>query len=473
MGQVIKKPPYFMIGIMMVGSFVAILNNVLLNNALPLIMEELGITQYSTIQWLTTAYMLVAGILIPTSAYFITKFNSRHIFITAMTIFTVGTIAAIFANSFPLLLAARILQAIGASVLSPLLMNVMLVSFSKEQRGKAMGIYGLVVMVAPSFGPTIAGLIVDTFGWRMLFIAILPFAILSLLFAIWKLENVLEQRETTIDAISVALSTLSFMSILYGFSSASTKGWGDIGVYGFILFGFVMLMLFVVRQFKIENPLLELHVYTYPMFALSSVLSIILSMIMYSAMIILPYYLQTVQGHSVFVSGLVMLPGSLLMAICSPYAGRLYDKFGARPLGLVGFPIIGIATYFMSILQFDTSTYYVATWFAVRNIGIVLIMMPIQANGLNQLPNRLNPTGTAVNSTVQQVAGAIGTAIFVTLMTTYAAKREAELNNILDGVMIKNQSLLDAINYTSLVTIALAVLATILSFFIRKRINKE
>lgn len=352
-------------------------------------------------------------------------------------------------------------------------MNVMLVSFTKAERGKALGIYTLIVMFAPSIGPTISGFIVDSFGWRMLFIAVTPFAIISLGLAIWKLENVLEQRDTKIDAISVALSTISFSSILYGFSSAGTKGWGDITVYGLIIFGFVILAIFAIRQFKIENPLLDLRVFNYSMFSLSSILCIILSMIMYSGMILLPYFLQTVQGHSVLISGLVMLPGSLLTALCMPYVGKLYDKFSALPLVLIGFPVIGISTYFLAILEFDTSTYYVATWFAVRNIGTALVMMPIQTNALNQLPNRLNPSGTAVYSTIQQVAGAIGTAVFVTLMTTYAADRTRELSTTMDAVMAGNQGLLDAINYTSLVTIGLAVIATILSLFIRKRISED
>ncbi|MGQ7871523.1 MDR family MFS transporter [Bacillus sp. 1A] len=473
MEQKTKKTPYFMITIMMIGSFVAILNNVLLNNALPMIMKDLHVEQYSTVQWLTTAYMLIAGVLIPTSAYFITKFKSNHVFIAAMSIFSVGTILAIFANTFPFLLTARIIQAIGATVLSPLLMNVMLVSFTKAERGKALGIYTLIVMFAPSIGPTISGIIVDSFGWRMLFIAIAPFAIISLGLAIWKLENVLEQRDTKIDAISVALSTISFSSILYGFSSAGTKGWGDITVYGLIIFGFVILAIFTIRQFKIENPLLDLRVFKYSMFSLSSVLCIILSMIMYSGMILLPYFLQTVQGHSVLISGLVLLPGALLTALFMPYIGRLYDRFSALPLVLIGFPVVGISTYFLSILEFDTSTYYVATWFAVRSIGTALVMMPIQTNALNQLPRRLNPSGTAVYSTIQQVAGAIGTAVLVTLMTTHAADRTRELSTTMNAAMASKQGLLDAINYTSLVTIGLAVIATILSLFIRKRISED
>ena len=459
--------------IMMVGSFIAVLNNVLLNNALPMIMQDLEIEAYSTVQWLTTAYMLVAGILIPTSAYFITKFKSNHVFIFAMSIFSIGTLLGSFSVSFSMLLTARIIQAIGASVLSPLLMNVMIASFSKKERGKAMGMYGLVIMFAPSIGPTISGLIVDSLGWRWLFIGIAPFALLSLGLAIWKLDNVLEQRDTTIDFVSVALSTLSFSSILYGFNSASSKGWSDVSVYGLILFGVIMLALFAIRQFKIEKPLLDLRVYSYPMFTLSSILSIILSIIMYSAMIILPYYLQTIQGNSVLVSGLVMLPGSLLTAFLMPISGRLFDRYGMKPLALVGFPLIGISTYFMSILTFETSLLYIGVCFIVRNVGTTLIMMPLQANGLNQLPNAMNPSGTAINSTIQQVAGAIGTSIFVTIMTTYEKTRAIELKGSIAEELIPKQALLDAINHTAFLTIGLVVIAVLLSLFIQTSSQEE
>lgn len=480
MTQQIKKPPYLMIGIMMMGTFVAVLNNVLLNNALPMIMRDLQIEQYSTVQWLTTAYMLVAGVLIPTSAFFITKFNSRHVFIVTMSIFTVGTILAGFAQTFPILLTARVIQAVGGAVLSPLLMNVMLVSFDKDQRGKAMGIYGLIIMFAPSIGPTLSGFIVDNLGWRWLFMVIAPIAIISLVLSFWKLENVLKQHDTSIDGLSVVLSTAGFSSILYGFNNASSLGWSHVSFYGFILLGLVALVLFVIRQFKIETPLLDLRVYKYPMFALSSLLSTILAMLMYALMILLPYYLQTVQGYTTLKSGMIMLPASLLMALCMPFAGRLYDRFGALPLALVGFPLIGIATILLSRLQIDTSETYVIASLMIRNLGIAMIMMPVQTNGLMQLPSRLNPSGTAVNATIQQISGAIGTAIFATMMTNFAATRATTLAQEVGGQLtdavqadISRQALLSAINQTAQITIGFVIVGFIFSFFIRKRIHHE
>ena len=204
-----KKPPYLMIAILFFGAFISFLNNSLLNVALPTIMVDFE-KDYATVQWLATGYMLVSGILIPASAFLITRFKNRHLFITAMSLFTLGTALAAYAPNFGLLLTGRMIQAAGSSVMGPLLMNIMLVSFPREKRGTAMGVFGLVMITAPAIGPTLSGYIVEHWDWRLLFEMILPFAIISLILAIWKLENIMETRHTTLDYLSVVLSILGF-----------------------------------------------------------------------------------------------------------------------------------------------------------------------------------------------------------------------------------------------------------------------
>ncbi len=468
----------------MVGTLVAILNNVSLNIALPVIMRDIQVERYSTIQWLTTINMLVSGVLIPTSAYFVTKFKSHQVFITAMSIFTAGTMLAIFVPNFPLLLLARAIQAAGTAILMPLLMNVLLATVSREKRGMALGINGLIYMMAPVIGPLLSGFIVDRFGWRMIFVMIALLAIIALALAVWKLENVLEQRETSIDFFSVVLSSVSFTSILLGFGNASVHGWTDITVYGVILVGLLALVFFVIRQCKIEKPLLDLSVYKYSMFALSSVIAIILALILYAPMMLMPIYLQNIQGYTTFQSGLISLPGTLVMALAMPFTGWLYDKVGARPLAIIGFSMIGVASYFLSLLSLETAATNIMIWLIVRGLGVALVMSPVQTNGLNQLPNHLNPSGTAVNGTIQQVSGAIGTAIFVTLKTHYSEARTTELMNevqlqlgspLSDAVQdeIARQAGVDAINFTFLIGVVLTVLAIILSIFIKKPVYHE
>ncbi|OEC01085.1 MFS transporter [Lysinibacillus sphaericus] len=484
-----KKPPYGMIAILFVGAFVAFLNNTLLNVALPTIMKDFGIT-YAKVQWLATGYMLVSGILVPASAFFVTRFKNRHLFITAMSIFTIGTIMAGFAPNFGMLLAGRMVQAAGAASMSPLLMNVMLTSFPKEKRGAAMGIFGLVMIAAPAIGPTLSGYIVEHHDWRMLFQMIIPFAIISLLFGIWKLDNVMETREVHLDVPSVLLSTVAFGGILYGFSTAGDKGWSSPWVYGTILVGFVALIIFIFKQLRMEQPLLELRIYKYPMFALSSAISVIVSMAMFSGMILTPAYVQSIRGIEPFEAGLMMLPGALAMGIMSPITGKLFDKFGPRILAIIGLTITTIATFGLTKLAMDSSYTFIVSMYTIRMFGMSMVMMPIMTNGLNQLPQMMNPHGTAINNTLQQVAGAIGSAVLVTFMNNRTKSTaedliaEAKAHAAQSGAtptaeqmqqmqeQIMQTALLDGITHSFLIAAFVTVLALILAFFL-KRVKVE
>jgi len=474
--QQLKKPPYFMIGILFFGAFVSFLNNSLMNVALPSIMVDLGIKDYSIVQWLSTGYMLVGGILVPVSAFLLTKFTNRTLFITSMALFTVGTIVAAVSPNFGFLLAGRMIQAAGSAAMSPLLMNIMLISFPREKRGTAMGIFGLVMITAPALGPTLSGYIVEYYDWRLLFEMIIPFAVISLVLAIWKLENVMPTKKTNLDYASVVLSTLGFGGLLYGFSSASSAGWSDISVYGTITIGAISLVAFIWRQFKQKEPLLNLSVYKYPMFALSSAISVVNAVAMFSGMILTPAYVQSVRGISPFDSGLMMLPGAIIMGIMSPITGKLFDKFGPRVLGFVGLGITAISTYMLSHLQIDSSYSYIIFIYSIRMFGISMVMMPLMTNGLNELPTRLNPHGTAVNNTIQQIAGSIGTAIFVTIMNSKAEKSAISQMSELDPATITAEvkahisqlALLHGIQFTFVVATFTTLFALILTLFLKR-----
>lgn len=481
-----KKPPYLMIVVLFVGAFVAFLNNTLLNVALPTIMTHFNIVDYSTVQWLSTGYMLVSGILIPTTAFLITRFKTRNLFILSMVIFIIGTAMSAFAPSFGILLVGRMVQAAGAASMSPILMNVMLISFPVEKRGAAMGVFGLAMILAPAIGPTLSGYIVEHYRWNVLFEMILPFAIISLLLAIWKLENVLPNKKATIDYLSIVFSTIGFGALLYGCSSASTAGWGDITVYGTIIIGVLGVFLFIYRQFKLKEPLLDLSAYKYPMFALGSVISAVLSVAMFSGMILTPAYVQNVRGIEPFEAGLMMLPGALVMGLMSPITGKMFDKFGPRILAVIGLFITTIATFFLNTLEVDSSYFYIISVYTVRMLGISLVMMPIMTNGLNALPSRLNPHGTAINNTISQVAGSIGTAVLVTIFNSHTKTRAAAIAADLQSQaaasgatatkeqiaamtqQVTQQALLDGINYTFLVATGITAVALILSFFLKR-----
>lgn len=472
-----KKPPYLMIAILFVGAFVSFLNNSLLNVALPSIMVDLEIKDYSTVQWLATGYMLVSGVLIPASAFLLTKFSNRSLFITSMAIFTAGTALAAFAPNFGFLLAGRMIQAAGSSVMGPLLMNIMLVSFSREKRGAAMGIFGLVMITAPAIGPTLSGYIVEYYDWRLLFEMILPLAVISLLLAVWKLENVMEQnKNATLDYFSIVLSSIGFGGLLYGFSSASSDGWTDPIVLTTMILGAIALAAFIIRQLKTENPLLDLRVYKYPMFALGSVIAIVNAVAMFSGMILTPAYVQNVRGISPLDSGLMMLPGAVILGIMSPITGRLFDKFGPRILAIIGLTIMAVSTYMLANLQIDSTHAHIILVYTLRMFGMSMVMMPIMTNGLNQLPTRLNPHGTAVNNTAQQVSGSIGTAILVTIMNSVT---KTEATSLMSGVdpasmtqastaLLTQKALLAGIQYSFYVTLGINIVAIILALFVKR-----
>ncbi len=478
-----RKTPYLMIAILFVGAFVSFLNNSLLNVALPSIMVDLNIKDYSTIQWLSTGYMLVSGVLIPASAFLLTRFSNRNLFITSMAIFTLGTAIAAFAPNFSLLLAGRMVQAVGSSVMGPLLMNIMLVSFPREKRGTAMGIFGLVMITAPAIGPTLSGYIVEYYDWRLLFEMVLPLAVISLLLGIWKSENVMEQnKNATLDYFSVLLSSIGFGGLLYGFSSASSDGWTDTVVLTTLIVGVIALIAFIVRQLKMDEPLLDLRVYKYPMFALGSVIAIVNAVAMFSGMILTPAYVQNVRGISPLDSGLMMLPGAVIMGIMSPITGKLFDKFGPRILGILGLGITAVSTYMLANLQIDSSYTYIILVYSLRMFGMSMVMMPIMTNGLNQLPTHLNPHGTAVNNTAQQVSGSIGTAILITIMNSVTKTKAESLMTGVDPTTLTaankavftQQALLAGIQYSFYVALGINIVALLLALFVKRvDISKE
>src|SRR5690625_2817859 len=333
-----EKPSYGMIAILFIGAFTAFLNNTLLNIALPTIMTEFQISA-SKVQWVTTSYMLVNGIVIPASAFLITRFTNRSIFLWAMSLFTLGTFIAMVSPTFSLLVVGRMLQASGSGMMMPLLMNVILIAFPIERRGTAMGFFGLVMFVAPAIGPTLSGWIIEQYSWRSLFSIILPFAIFALIYAVFRLKNITENRQIYLDYFSLVLSSIGFGSLLYGFSMAGESGWLNSFVLFPLCIGTVSLTIFIMRQLRLKEPMLDFRIYKYPMFTLSTIISVALSIGMFSGMILTPLYVQTVRDISPFHSGILMLPGAILMGLMSPITGRLFDRFGARILALIGLMI--------------------------------------------------------------------------------------------------------------------------------------
>ncbi|MGG1551044.1 DHA2 family efflux MFS transporter permease subunit [Paenibacillus ferrarius] len=469
----LKRGP--IVASLLIAAFVALLAQTLLNVALPKMMADLNVNE-NTIQWLINGYMLVNGVLVPVSAYLISKFTTRRLFLVASGFFAVGTIIAAVAPGFSVLLVGRLIQAVGAGILMPLMTIVFLTIFPVAERGKAMGLMGIAMIFAPAVGPTLSGWIVEHHSWRVLFYIILPLSLFAFIFGFFSMKNVIKTSSPKLDTLGVILSTIGFGGILYGFSDAGSAGWGSATVVSCLVVGGVALALFVWRELTVEKPLLELRVFKYNMFSLTTIINVIITMSMFSAMILLPIFLQNIRGFSPIKSGLLLLPGAILMGIMSPITGIIFDKIGARWLAVVGLIITTITTFEFSHLTVDSTYSHMMLIYTARMFGMSMLMMPIQTAGLNQLPRRLNAHGSAMSQTLRNIAGALGTALLVTVMTNAATSRAKDL--IIEGKIdpkdaakmadVTQHATVYGINFAFEVATFMTIAALILAFFIKK-----
>lgn len=428
----IKNLPLFIV--LLSGAFITILNQTLLGTALPSIMKDLQINE-STVQWLQSIFMLVNGIMIPITAFLIERYTSRQLFLTAMSLFTLGTLICAIGPNFAVLLIGRVLQASGAGIMMPLMQTILFLLFPTEKRGTAMGLFGLVIAFAPAIGPTLSGVLIEHFPWRSVFYVILPIAVFNIIFAYFLLVNVTELTKPKLDKLSVILSTLGFGGLLYAFSIVSEIGWANATFIIILILSAITMFIFVRRQLKLERPLLEFRVFSYPVFTLGTVLSMFVFAAMIATNIILPLYMQNMLHFSALQSGLVLLPGAILMGAMNPVTGYLFDKFGGKWLARIGLFLLILTTLPFTQLTSDTSFTFLSVVNMFRMLTIAMVMMPMTTLSINQLPKHLIPHGTAMNNTFRQMAGSIGTALFITIMTLFAIPSEG-ISGLIHGVNI-------------------------------------
>lgn len=453
-----------LIATLMMGSFLVLLNQMLLVTAVPPIMAAFDIP-FSTAQWLTTGFFLVNGIMIPVSAFLINKFTSRTLYLTGMMIFIAGTILAAFAPVYSVLLAGRILQGVAAGIMMPLTQVILLTQFPLEQRGKAMGYFGLVIGLAPAIGPPLAGYIVGIWPWRSLFFIVLPLVLANLLLAYLSMKNVTHQTNPKVDIPSIILSTLGFGGLLYGFSVAGVRGWMDPLVMLSVIGGMALVMVFTKRQLKLPQPILEMTVFKNRYFLMSSLIGVIVFTSMVSANNILPVLMQDMLGYTPFESGLALLPGALLMGATMPVAGILFDKFGIRILTFIGLGLILATSIMLSFLTVETTFTYLALVYTFRLLGTGLTMMPLTTFAMNALHDSKIPHGTAMNNTMRQIGGSLFTAVMVTVMTGVALNLSAGTPSLVDEVA--------GVNVSFIFSAVMAAAGLLMTFFLKEQLRSE
>jgi len=445
-------------------TFIGILSETALNIAYALLIDELVVSA-ALIQWLTTGYLLTLSILIPLSPLFVRHFQTKALFQTAIAIFTVGTLFCSFASNFEMLLLGRIIQAIGTSISLPLMMNIILEQVPVTQRGRLMGIVGLVISFAPALGPTFGGVIIEWINWHWIFISMLPILITSFILGSKYITDIHSNEKILVDYLSVFLSTIAFVGIVYGVSLSAELGWSDPAVVSYIMIGGLSLAAFGHRQLKLAKPLIQVRVFANSMFTIGAFIVMISMMSVLAAGFVLPLYIQKSLGYSSIAAALAMLPGAIVSGIMSPITGKFYDQHGPKLLLSMGFLLLGLTLFifsFVTISFIEVTITYTAFMF-----GASMLAMPAQTNSLNQLAQQYNADGVAIMATLQQMAGAVGTALASSILTMNSAKYLQSFSNMTPD--ISAQSIAFGTQHNFMFFLFLSLIGFILALFTRRR----
>ena len=413
--QKLSKQQTLMVGVLLAGTLLAVINQTLLSPALSSIMADLAVDA-TTAQWLTSGYALVEVIIIPASAYLIGRFSTRALFTAGMVSFCVGSALCAFAPVFPVMLLGRALQAVCTGAIMPMVISVILLVFPIERRGFAMGLVNLIIGFAPAVGPSAAGLVVDTLGWRVLFGAVAVIALVVIVLGRVAVQNVDAFERAAFDAPSLCLSAPGMILLLGGFSSI-TSSENKLVPAALVVVGAVLFALFIRRQLKLAEPMLRVEILASPRFAVSVAIAMVSQVTTVGLSVVMPLFIQNILGQSATASGMSMLPGALLGAFTGLLSGRLFDAMGPRPIVLTGGAIAVAGVLGMCLLGPDASMLAVTACYSVLMFGLMAVGTPLNTWGVNSLSNNVIQHANAVSNTFNQIAASFGTAFIVSLTT--------------------------------------------------------
>ena len=453
------------IGLLLAAVFVVFLNETFLSVALTDIDNDLEISP-TLGQWLSTGFALTMAVVIPITGWLLQRLNTRPVFITAMSLFTVGTLVAATAPGFGVLLLGRIVQASGTAIMMPLMMTTIMSLVPPQSLGRMMGRISIVMSVAPAVGPTISGFLLPLVHWRGLFWVMLPIAAAMLVLGILRVPNVSEPRRAPLDVLSVIVSALAFSGLVYGLSTLGQAAEGTAVLPSWIplAVGAVFLVLFILRQLRLQRKdaaLLDLRTFTSRTFTMSMTMLAVSMVALFGTVIVLPLYMQNVLHQSTVVIGLTLLPGGLLMGLMGPLVGRLYDRFGPTPLVIPGAAIVSAVFWSFSFLSASTPVWLIIVAYLALCLGLAFLFTPLFTSALGALPPHLYSHGSATLATIQQVAGAAGTAVFIAFLAIGTANGHA--SGLGDAASIAS-----GVRLAFLVGAIVSLAALALAFFVRK-----
>jgi DHA2 family lincomycin resistance protein-like MFS transporter len=446
------------IAVLLVSTFVVILNETVMGIALPVLTADFGV-DFAAGQWLTSGFLLTMAVVIPITGFLIRRMRTRVLYGLAMTLFSAGTLLAALAPVFGILLTARVVQATGTAIMMPLLMTTVMKLVPPQRRGAVMGNIATVISVAPAIGPAISGSVLHTLGWRAVFWLVLPIALAALVFGIVRMVDVGEPEHVRIDPLSVILSAFGFGGLVYGVSSVGHGGGGGLP----IVVGLAVLALFVGRQFRLQrtdSALLDLRTFRSGGFTVAAALMMLMMTTLFGAIILLPIHMQTVMGLDTRSAGLVLLPGGLVMGLLGPVVGRLYDRFGARPLLVPGMVATSLALWCATLFTSHTGIPLLLAFHILLATGLAFVFTPLFTAGLGGVEPKYYSYGSAIFGTTQQLAGAAGVALLVGIMT-------ARSGSLAAAGAVPVEATVGGIHAAFLVAAVLSLIGIVGAFFVR------
>ncbi|UQS85119.1 DHA2 family efflux MFS transporter permease subunit [Apilactobacillus apisilvae] len=453
-----------MMSVILFGSFMALLAETLFNNALTGIMHSFDINQ-STVQWLSTGYLLVVGLMIPMSSWVFNNFKTKNSYLFMIFTFLIGSLIGWFAPNFSVLLVGRLIQAIAAGLLMPFIQNIILMLFPPEKRGLALGITGLVIALGPTVGPTLSGIILEYFGWRDLFALLATISVIVIILGIFFTKNINTVKKSKLDILSLLMSILGFGGLLYAFSEIGNTGTFNLSVVITGIIGIVSILVFIYRQSHLEKPLININIFKNHVFNLTTLISTLSNIAMVGIELIMPLYLQNTRTVSALETGLVMMPGAILMGIFNPLSGAIYDKIGVRKISIIGFSFILVGTIPMLWFGANSNLIEIICSYSIRMIGVALVMMNSFTDGINSLDSKYTTDGNAASSTIRQVGGSLGTVLSMTFVTL-------GFNSVITSSGNKVIAFSNGYHFGFILMFVVAILGLLLSFLLPK-INKD
>ncbi len=403
--------------VVIVGSFMVMLDTTVVNIALPRIISVFG-AQVTSVQYVLTGYMLALAIVMPATGYLTDTFGTKRVYLISMVAFTLGSALCGMSWNVTSLVTFRVLQGLGGGMLMPLGMTILFKVVPPEKRGVVMGVFGLPLMLAPVIGPTLGGYIVEYIDWRFIFTLNIPIGALGLLLGATLLRETDTRSDLKFDLRGFVLSAVGFASLLYALSQGNTDGWDSVEIISLLTIGSISLMLWVWAELTTEHPLVELRVFAIPVFALATGVTFIVTIGMFSSMFLLPIFLQDFRGLGAMQTGLLLFPQAAASGLMAPISGRLFDRFGPRPLVVTGLLLLGITTWRLSFIDVTTTGDTLREIFILRGFAMGLTVMPAMTVGMNAVPPALIARSSSLTNVLRQLFSSFGTAIFATLLTT-------------------------------------------------------